>query len=103
MPPTLTLPRLDGTLAQYTLSGRARARGVRQVAGRLRQGVRAHPEPGARARHHPLAGGDVRSRAGRLLGLARPRPSDRDAAGDRPGVRAADRWREDLAAGPEAR
>src|SRR2546429_4838643 len=23
MPPTLTLPRLDGTLAQYTLSGRA--------------------------------------------------------------------------------
>ena len=56
---------------------------VRQEPGRLREGLRPHPQPGARAGHHPLARRDVRSRAGRLLGLARPRPRDRDPAGDR--------------------
>ena len=50
--------------------GQPRAGRVRQEPRRLREGVRPHPEPGARARHRPLAGRDVRSRAGRLLGLA---------------------------------
>ena len=76
---------------------------VRQEPRRLREGLRPHPEPGARARHRALAGRDVRSRPGRLLGLARPRSPGRDTAGHRQRVRGQDRRREDLAAGPGAR
>ena len=53
--------------------GQPRAGRLRQEPRRLREGLRPHPQPGARARHRALAGRDVRSRAGRLLGLARPR------------------------------
>ena len=74
-----------------------------QEPGRLREGLRPHPRPGARAGDHPLARRDVRPRAGRLLGLARPRPRDRDAAGHRERARRADRRREDLAARSAAR
>src|SRR5213080_333695 len=46
------------------------ARGVRQGWRRLREGLREASGAGERARDHPLARRDVRSGAGRLLGLA---------------------------------
>ena len=76
---------------------------VRQEPRRLREGLRPHPEPGARAGHRALARRDVRPRAGGLLGLARPRSAGGDTAGHRQRARGQDRRREDLAAGPGAR
>src|SRR5207302_371856 len=53
--------------------GEPRARRVREEPGRLREGLRPPPGPGEGARDHPLARRHVRSRARRLLGLARHR------------------------------
>src|SRR2546422_3662119 len=53
------------TLFPYTTLFRslACARGLRPWPRGLREGVRAHPGPGQRAGHHPLARRHVRSRA----------------------------------------
>ena len=51
--------------------GFARAFPYRQRSGRLCEGLRPHPDAGARARDHPLARRHVRSGLGRLLGHAR--------------------------------
>ena len=48
--------------------GEPRARRVREIARRLRARLRPHPVAGQGAGDHPLAGRDVRSGAGRLLG-----------------------------------
>src|SRR2546422_10004815 len=93
------------TLFPYTTLFRslACARGLRPWPRGLREGVRAHPGPGERGGHHPLARRHVRSRAGRILGLARSRPRDRDAPRHRARVRRPHRRREDLAPRPAAR
>ena len=56
--------------------GEPRARRVREVARRLREGLRAHPVAGARAGDPALAGRHVRSGARRLLGSRRRRSRD---------------------------
>ena len=57
------------------MASRALAR-VAKSAGRLPQGLRPHPRPGKGAGDHPLAGRDVRSGAGRILGTCRPPAGD---------------------------
>src|SRR5437879_3575985 len=89
--------RVDRALRRpHHPDGEPRARRGGPDSGRLPEGLRPHPQPGARAGHHPLARRDVRSRAGGLLGLGGPRPRDRDAAGDRERARREDRRRQDL-------
>src|SRR2546427_523755 len=77
--------------------GQRGAGGLREGPGRLLQGVRPYPRPGARAGDHPLARRYVRPLARGLLGLARSRPGHRDPADDRPGARGENRRCEDLA------
>jgi hypothetical protein len=59
------------------MASRALAR-VAKSPRRLRQGLRPHPRPGARAGHHPLARRHVRPGAGGLLGRRRLRGHARD-------------------------